>query len=131
VLAPVLVEESTMTEPMTAPTTAPSTARTFELPDPASEGPPREVRVLLDDPSLRIVSILLRHGTELPEHKAAGLVTIEAWSGAGHVRAQGLAHRIDARHAVTLPPGVPHTVVPEAGTNLLLLVNHHGRPAPV
>ena len=101
-------------------------ARVVELPTPADTGPPREVRVVVDDPALRIIEIVLRGGTSLPEHSAPVPVTIQAFAGQGTVVAGSERLRIDATHAVVLAPGVTHSVEPDPGTDLAILVHHHG-----
>ena len=60
---------------------------------------PREVRVLVDEPSLKLVTIVLRHGTALPAHRADVPVTIQALEGAGTVVAGGERLAIDRAHA--------------------------------
>ena len=106
-------------------------ARTVEFPVPAGPGEPREVRVLVDEPALKLASIVLRQGTVLPEHHAPVPVTIQALQGTGTVLAAGERFGIDTAHAVVLGPNVPHTVEPDAGTDLVLLVHYlgHGEEA--
>lgn len=103
--------------------------RALTLTDAAGAGAAREVRVVVDTPALKLVSITLRGGTVLPEHRAAVPVTIVAYRGAGTVVAGSERHRLDATHAVMLAPSVPHAVEPDAGTDLVLLVSHLGRGA--
>jgi hypothetical protein len=43
-------------------------SRVVELPGTPSAGEPREVRVLVDEPALKLASIVLRAGTVLPTH---------------------------------------------------------------
>lgn len=100
--------------------------RSLELPVSAGTGQPREVRVLVEEPSLKVVSIILRQGTVLPEHHAPVAVTIQALAGAGTVVAGQERLPIDPKHAVMLAPKTPHSVEPAAGTDLVLLVHHAG-----
>lgn len=97
--------------------------RSVELPGPPGEGSPREVRVLVDEPALKVLSIVLRAGTTLPEHVVPAPVTITALEGSGTVLAGGERLRLDATHAVSLAPDVPHEVEPDPGTDLVLLVH--------
>lgn len=97
--------------------------RSIELPGVPGEGSPREVRVLVDEPSLKVLSIVLRAGTVLPEHVVRAPVTITALEGSGTVLADGERLRLDATHAVSLAPGVPHEVEPDEGTDLVLMVH--------
>lgn len=94
------------------------------LPSATAEGPEREVQVLVDAPHLKSLAIVLRKGTLLPTHNAAVPVIIQATSGAGYVFIGNDRVRIDAEHFVTLAPKVSHSVEPDAGTNLVLLVHH-------
>jgi quercetin dioxygenase-like cupin family protein len=104
--------------------------RYLELPATAEPGPAREVTTLVDEPALKLVTIVLRGGTALPEHHAEVPVTIQALHGAGTVAAGGELLRIDPSHAVVLAAKVPHAVTPDSGTDLVLLVAHHGRATP-
>lgn len=117
-------------QPATAPPTPPiggPAARVVELPATAGSGDPREVRVLVDEPALKLVTIILRQGTTLPEHHSRVPVVIQALQGAGTVTAGTEQLRVDAAHAVLLAPNVPHAVAPDDGTDLVLLVQHLGR----
>lgn len=102
-------------------------ARLVELPAPVGPGQPREVQVLVEEPALKLVTIILRQGTVLPEHHSSVPVTIQALQGAGIVTAGTEQFRIDPAHAVVLAPKVPHAVTPDEGTDLVLLVQHAGR----
>lgn len=102
-------------------------SRVVELPGPPGAGEPREVRVLADDPALKLATIVLRNGTVLPTHHSAVPVTITALRGNGTVVAGSERLRLDPTHAVLLAPNVPHAVEPDAGTDLVLLVHHLGR----
>ncbi|AUX27909.1 uncharacterized protein SOCEGT47_085090 [Sorangium cellulosum] len=100
------------------------------IPREAGPGEPREVKVILDNPFMKVVVITLRAGTVLPTHTAPSPVTIQAIAGAGTVRSSGGEARIDREHLVALSPGAPHEVAPDPGTDLVLLVQHmRGAPA--
>jgi quercetin dioxygenase-like cupin family protein len=86
-----------------------------------------KVRVLVNEPGLKLVSIVLRDGTLLPEHVANVPVTIQAVQGQGFVIAGAERLPIDATHAVVLGPNVAHAVQAEPGTDLVLLVHRSGR----
>lgn len=100
--------------------------RALDLPGAPGAGPPREVRAVAEVTGLKVVTIVLRGGAVLPEHHAKAQVTIVALSGAGVLVAGGERHRLDAKHAVLLAAGVPHSVEPDAGSDLVLLVHHAG-----
>lgn len=112
--------------PHAAQAQAASPARAFELPSTPGSGQPREVRVLVDAPPLKVVAIVLRQGAVLPEHRSPAAVTIQALAGAGTVATDGQRLRIDPTHAVALAPEAPHAVEPDPGTDLVLLVHHAG-----
>mgnify|MGYP006336144369 CR=1 FL=1 len=101
-------------------------ARVVELPNTPGAGEPREVRVLVDEPALKLASIVLRGGTVLPAHQTGVPVTIMALQGSGTVVAGTERLRIDPTHAVVLASNVSHAVEPDAGTDLVLLVHHLG-----
>ena len=101
--------------------------RAIELLGPRGTGQPRDVRVLVDEPALKLASIVLRGGTVLPTHHSAVPVTIIALQGRGSVVAGAERLPLDATHAVVLAPNVPHSVEPDTGTDLVLLVHHLGR----
>lgn len=101
--------------------------RIIELPGMVGPGEGREVRVLVDEPALKLASIVLRKGTVLPPHHASVPVTILALQGSGTVVSGTQRLRLDATHSVMLSPGVPHAVEPAEGTDLVLLVHHLGR----
>ncbi len=101
--------------------------RVVELPGAPGAGPPRQARVLVDEPAVKLASIVLRGGTVLPTHHSAVPVTIVALSGSGTVVAGAERLRLDPTHAVVLAPNVPHAVEPDAGSDLVLLVHHLGR----
>jgi len=104
-------------------------SRVVDLPGVPGPGNPREVRVLVDEPALKLVSIVLRAGTVLPTHHSGVPVTIIALQGSGTVVSGAERLRLDPTHAVVLAVGVPHAVEPEAGGELVLLVHHLGRSA--
>lgn len=101
-------------------------ARGLDLPGVPGAGDAREVRVLVDDPALKLSTIVLRRGTTLPEHHSAVPVTIQALRGAATVVAGSTRLRVDAAHAVYLAAKTPHAVEPDAGTDVVLLVHHLG-----
>lgn len=108
------------------PTLGGPTARSVELPVSVGPGDPREVRFLVDQPALKLATIVLRQGTVLPEHHAPVPVTIQALEGTGTVTAGGERFRIGREQALLLGPNVAHTVYPDTGTDLVLLVHYLG-----
>lgn len=102
-------------------------SRVVEFPGTPGAGEPREVRVLVDEPALKLASVVLRGGAVLPTHHSEVPVTIVALQGSGTVVAGTERLRLDLTHAVVLSPNVPHSVEPDTGTDLVVLVHHLGR----
>lgn len=103
-----------------------ATTRAVELPGSAGAGEPREVSVLVDQPTLKLATIVLRGGTVLPAHQTEVPVTIVVLQGSGTLIVGAERTRLDATHAAVLAPNVSHAVEPDAGTDLILLVHHLG-----
>jgi len=120
---------ATATATHQAPAFGGPAARVVDFPATVGPGQPREVRVLVDEPALKLVTIVLRQGTLLPEHSAPIPVTIQALQGAGTVLVGTERLRIDPTHAVVLAASVSHAVQPDPGADLVLLVHHLGRGA--
>jgi len=112
--------------PPIAPLGATSTL-VVELPGTPDAGETRQARVLLDEPALKLASIVVRQGTVMPAHRSGVPITIMALHGAGTVVAGTERLRLDATHAVVLAPNVMHSVEPDAGADLVVLVHHLGR----
>lgn len=101
-------------------------ARVVDLTPPAGTTP-KEVKIVVNEPSLKLASLTLRGGTILPAHDGDVPVMIVAQRGKGVVVANGERLPIDPDHAVFLAPKVSHAVEPEPGTDLVLLVFHLGQ----
>ncbi|PKN56420.1 MAG: hypothetical protein CVU56_16125 [Deltaproteobacteria bacterium HGW-Deltaproteobacteria-14] len=102
-------------------------ARVVELPTTAGEGEPRELKIVVDIPALKLATVTLRQGTILPDHSASIPVTIMALSGSGVVTVGTERLQLDPGHAVVLGPDVVHAVVPDPGTDMVVLVHHLGQ----
>ncbi len=105
-----------------------SPARALTLPSTPEPGKPGDVSILVETPTLRLAAIVLRGGERLPEHSSKLPVTIVAIAGAGTVLVGSERFRVDALHAVVLPANARHSVEPDAGTSLVVLVHHIGAP---
>jgi quercetin dioxygenase-like cupin family protein len=92
---------------------------------PAALGPPKEVSVLADLPTVKIVAITLRGGTTLPEHKAAVPVTIAVAHGAATLHVAGSTAPLRAGSFVVLDANTVHAVVPDNADPVTVLVHHH------
>ncbi len=101
-------------------------AKSVEIPAQAGAGAPREAHAIVEEPGLKVATIVLRQGTVLPTHHAESAVTIQALVGAGFVVAGETKLRVDRTHIVVLAPKEPHSVEPDPGTDLVLLVHHAG-----
>lgn len=101
-------------------------ARIVDLTPPTGTTP-KEMKLLVDTPALKLASLTLRGGTILPDHDGDVPVMIVAQRGKGVVVANGERLPIDVDHAVFLAPKVRHAVEPEPGTDLVLLVYHLGQ----
>ncbi|MCC6808559.1 MAG: hypothetical protein IT381_14130 [Deltaproteobacteria bacterium] len=91
----------------------------------AGPGEPVETRVLLETPHLKLASVTLRQGATLAEHSAPMQVTIQAISGSGTVKLSGdKSVRVEAGKLVVLAPNMPHSVVADDKSDLIVLVHH-------
>lgn len=99
------------------------------LPTEAGAGDPKEIKVVLDTPHVKLATITLRAGTVLEEHSAPMPVTIQSLAGTGTVKMGDKTETIGPGRMVFLAPNVAHEVVPEGKSDLVLLV-HHIKPTP-
>lgn len=97
---------------------------TATLPSSVGTGAPKDVTVHLDEGPLKLATIALRDGTELPPHTAPVPVTIHVLEGSGviHVGPDPIA--VDRGSLVLLPALAEHDVIPRSGTDMLLLVHY-------
>jgi quercetin dioxygenase-like cupin family protein len=102
-------------------------SRGVEFPVPPGPGQPRDVKVLVDEPALKLASIVLRNGTILPAHSSEVPVTLMALHGSGVVVIGAERLRLDPGHAVVLASNVTHAVEPDGSSDLVVLVHHLGR----
>jgi quercetin dioxygenase-like cupin family protein len=72
---------------------------------------------------LRLVLFAFDAGGRLPEHRALGLVTIQALTGRLRVRTPRGTHELEAGQAVLLDPDVPHDVEAPVESDMLLAVH--------
>jgi quercetin dioxygenase-like cupin family protein len=72
---------------------------------------------------LRLVLFAFDAGGRLPEHRAPGLVTIQALTGRLRVRTPRGTHELEAGQAVPLDPDVPHDVEAPVESDMLLAVH--------
>lgn len=79
---------------------------------------------LLDEPSVKVVRIVLPPGGVLPEHTTPVHATVAAMAGAGDVTIAKARHALPTHGVVFLPKGIPHAVFNTGKTPLVLLVHH-------
>lgn len=92
---------------------------------PSAEGKPKEVAVIADLPTVKIVAITLRAGTALPEHSAPVPVTIQAAHGAATLTVAGATTPLAQGAFVVLDANTPHAVSPVDTAPVTILVHHH------
>ena len=99
----------------------------LELPTWGAEGPKREHEVLFEGEGMKIAAIVLRGGTELPEHTAEAKVSIQVLRGSGELIAGERTREVGPGSVVVLEPSLPHAVKP-AGAELMVLIVHYFDP---
>lgn len=109
--------------------------RTLDLPRSAGDGAPKEVRVIDDNPHLKLVLVILRRGAVLPEHSTPMPITLQALSGSGTVRVGDRAEPLGPGRLVLVAPGASHEVTAAAETDLVVLLHQvkaarHGGERP-
>lgn len=102
----------------------------------------REIELLLAEPEwkagqnsktlvkydmLRVVLIVLRAGAQIPEHKAAGPISIHNVRGRIRVRAHGRTFDLPAGGLLTLEQGAPHDVEGVEDSAFVLTIAWPGR----
>jgi quercetin dioxygenase-like cupin family protein len=92
---------------------------------PTTEGAPKEVSVVADLPTVKIVAITLRGGATLAEHRAPVPVTIQAAHGAATLTVAGVPTALGQGSFVVLDANIPHAVTPVDTQPITVLVHHH------
>ncbi|MBK9976944.1 MAG: cupin domain-containing protein [Gemmatimonadetes bacterium] len=82
----------------------------------------RTARTLLKSGALRITLISLAPGGILPEHAAAGPITVQVIEGTMRFTVDGGAHDLGPGTIVTVGAHVRHAVTSQAGATFLLTV---------
>jgi quercetin dioxygenase-like cupin family protein len=94
-----------------------------KVPREAGKGPAKEVKVLLDTPFVKLVSLTLRGGQTLEEHAVATAITVQALAGSGTVTTAGKAEKIGPGDMLLIGPNAKHAVRPDKGKDLVLLLH--------
>ena len=68
----------------------------------------RNAITLTKEPTLRVVLLLLGKGTKMPEHQAAGPLTLHVLSGSVALRTDGSTVEIEAGELVALESAIEH-----------------------
>lgn len=87
-------------------------------------GAGKEVATLIDQSHLKLAIITLRRGTVLASHSTPVPATILVLQGAGVMNVGGEAIPASKGTIVSLGAGEQHDIVPEPGSNMLLLVHY-------
>lgn len=82
----------------------------------------RRSETLLKTPTLRVVLVTMRAGTELHEHSAPGVITIQMLSGAFVVSVAGEEREMATGALIALDAGAPHAVRALADGAFLLTI---------
>ena len=82
----------------------------------------RSARTIVKEGVLRVVVIALAEGGDLPEHHAAGHVTLQLLDGELSVFALGTEYALRPGDVVVLAPGVAHSARSEPGCAFLLTI---------
>ena len=112
------------TATLAVPASAADPTHAVAVPTTAAAGQGREVKVLLDTPYVKLVSITLHNGTVLSEHSAPVAVTVQALSGSGVVRTGDTKDRVAVGQLVLIAPNAVHEVTPDGNGDLVLLVHY-------
>lgn len=87
----------------------------------------RNARTLLKNGPLRVTLVVLGPGGELPEHQAAGPITVQVVEGRIRFRAGDDEHDLGPGQLLAAGPAVRHRVASERGAAFLLTLSHPGR----
>jgi quercetin dioxygenase-like cupin family protein len=109
----------------TASASQPAGLHPITVAAPSADGAPKEVAVLADLPTVKIVAITLRAGTTLPEHTAPVPVTIEVVHGSATLTVAGTTTPLAQGSFVVLDANTPHAVTPVDAAPVTVLVHHH------
>jgi len=82
----------------------------------------RTARTLLKSGALRLTLISLAPGGILPEHAAAGPITVQPLEGTMRFTVDGAAHDLGPGSIVTVGAHVRHAVTTDSGVTFLLTV---------
>ena len=92
---------------------------------PAVEGH-RQITISHHGP-VRLVLFAFDAGGKIPEHRAAGFVTIHVLRGSLRVRTPKRLYELGTGHVLALDPGVPHDVEAPEEAEMLLGVHPESR----
>jgi len=90
----------------------------------------QNARTLAKYEDFRVVLIALEAGAGIPEHQAAGRISVQTLSGRIRMRALGRTFNLPVGSLLTLDQGVPHDVEAVEDSAFLLTVAWPGREAP-
>ncbi len=88
----------------------------------AGERGHKQVTIFKRSPVTQIVFVF-KAGASLPDHRAQGLVTIQALEGRLTARAQERDYEMTAGSILNLAPGIPHDVTAHEASAILVTVH--------
>jgi quercetin dioxygenase-like cupin family protein len=91
------------------------------------QGGDRNARTLVEEPTLRIVLVVMKRGARLREHDAHGPVSVHALAGLLRLRLPSQSVDLPAGHLLTLEREVPHDVEALEDSAFLLTIAWAGR----
>jgi quercetin dioxygenase-like cupin family protein len=101
-------------------------ARELAAEPPHANG--RRQKTLYRHGPMSVALFLFDAGAKFPEHRAEGVVTLQALSGRLTIQAEGEHHELAVGRMLVLAPLVKHSVAAEEASRMLLTV--HMEPAP-
>lgn len=87
----------------------------------------RNARTLFKNGPLRVTLIVLGPGGELPEHDAAGPITVQVVQGRIRFSTDDETHDLASGQLLAAGPGVSHSVTSDDGATFLLTVSQPAR----
>jgi quercetin dioxygenase-like cupin family protein len=108
-------------------------ARALDVIDisPLGDQLPRAVTTsLIKTPALQLMRMVLRAGTDVPQHSVSGAITVQCLEGEATVTTPSRACHLAAGRLVVLEGDEPHAVHASTDTSLLVtILLHTGQPA--
>jgi quercetin dioxygenase-like cupin family protein len=78
---------------------------------------------LIHENGVRCLVLHLKPGEEIPEHNAPGAITVHCLTGHARFLAGGESAELTASSLISLPAGVPHSLIAQQETLLLVTLS--------